>query len=628
MAARIDTNSNPWSAMDEGGSPWDDVPSRSSSHHNLPQAADDAPAASQPTDEAPSSPISTPSSAVKPAASKSRKPRRYGNLAQSTTLESLDDSAGPLGPLGAEPAEEPAAAPAPPVKELASRTRGASRPSTAASGASPVRSEDGASSLNGSARGPPAVQPVQHDPRSRQQQAPSMSIEQAAKPTFNITVGDPHTVGNAATSHTVYSVITRTTSKAYMQPDFTVTRRYRDFLWLYERMHENSPGVVVPPPPEKQAVGRFDVNFVESRRMALERMLNKIAGHPILQHDGDLKTFLESEAFNVDIKHKDRGKDPLLGGESKGFMSSIGISSGSGGKFIEHDDWFHDRRIYLDALENQLKALQRSTDTVVGQRKGLADACGDFSASLHNLAAVELSPSLSGPLDALGDLQLRIQELYNRQAMQDILTLGIVIDEYIRLIGSVKKAFEQRQKAFHSWHSAESKLQDIKKQQDKLLRAGRTQQDRIQQMQADVADAERRVHASRLLFEDMGRLMRMELERFEREKVEDFKSGVETFLESAVEAQKELIELWETYLYQLDTDEDGPPVMPAGVRAAEPAADSKAAAPAQPHSEPEGADDDSETRLSGTTARDSEDVPRHSEDTEHEQDDGAAPGGE
>jgi sorting nexin-1/2 len=30
-------------------------------------------------------------------------------------------------------------------------------------------------------------------------------------------------------------------------------------------------------------------------------MLNKIASHPILQHDGDLKIFLESEAFNVDV---------------------------------------------------------------------------------------------------------------------------------------------------------------------------------------------------------------------------------------------------------------------------------------------------------------------------------------
>jgi sorting nexin-1/2 len=196
--------------------------------------------------------------------------------------------------------------------------------------------------------------------------------------------------------------------------------------------------------------------------------------------------------------------------------------------------------VYLDALENQLKALLKATDMVIAQRKGLAEACGDFSASLHSLAAVELSPSLSGPLDGLSDLQIRIKELYERQAQQDVLTIGIVIDEYIRLIGSVKTAFQQRQKAYHTWHTAESELQKRKANQDKLLRQGRSQQDRLNQLSADVADAERKVHQQRLLFEDMGRLMRGELERFEKEKVEDFKAGVETFLESAVEAQKEV----------------------------------------------------------------------------------------
>ncbi|KAF2769930.1 vacuolar protein sorting-associated protein Vps5 [Teratosphaeria nubilosa] len=606
MAARFDAITDPWAAMDDGGSPWDDVPSRLPSSQRVEPAAEET--ASDSTTPAPkpapTAPATRKSSTPRAAPSKSRTPRRYAALAQSTTLESLDDdSLGPLGPLGAEAAEEPVA-PTPPVKELASRTRQqASRPGTAASAMASSLDDDGTASLNGSARAVQAPSPLAGAPRQTQ---PSVSVEQAAKPTFHITVGDPHTVGNAANSHTVYSVITRTTSKAYNQASFTVTRRYRDFLWLYERLHDNNPGLIVPPPPEKQAVGRFNADFVESRRQALERMLNKTAFHPVLQHDADLKTFLESENFNVDIKHKDR-RDPLLGSDSKGFMSSIGISSGSGGKFIEHDDWFHDRRIYLDALENQLKALQKSTDTVVGQRRALGDSCGDLSMSLHNLAAVELSPSLSGPLDALGDLQLRIQELYHRQAMQDILTLGIVIDEYIRLIGSVKKAFEQRQKAFHSWHSAESKLQDIKKQQDKLLRAGRTQQDRIQQMQADVADAERRVHASRLLFEDMGRLMRGELERFEKEKVEDFKSGVETFLESAIEAQKELIELWETYLCQIDADEDGPPVLPAGIKA-DPDPKSEAALRREANRERLEAENEAEGSLEGSTVRGSDDI--------------------
>ena len=198
-------------------------------------------------------------------------------------------------------------------------------------------------------------------------------------------------------------------------------------------------------------------------------------------------------------------------------------------------------------------------DTVVLQRKGLAEAAGDFSSSLHALSAVELSPALSYPLEGLSELQLRIRELYDRQAQQDVLTLGITIDEYIRLIGSVKMAFTQRQKAFHTWHAAESDLQKRKNNQDKLLRQGKTQQDRLNQINADVADAERKVHQTRLLFEDMGRLMRNELQWFEKEKVEDFKSGVETFLESAVEAQKELIELWETFLLRLDAGEEGLP---------------------------------------------------------------------
>lgn len=92
----------------------------------------------------------------------------------------------------------------------------------------------------------------------------------------------------------------------------------------------------MPPPPEKQAVGRFESNFVESRRMALEKMLNKIAAHPTLQHDGDLKIFLESEGFNMDVKHKER-KEPSLG-EGKGMFSGLNLSVGSSGKFVEQDD--------------------------------------------------------------------------------------------------------------------------------------------------------------------------------------------------------------------------------------------------------------------------------------------------
>ncbi|KAM3508906.1 hypothetical protein MY11210_006549 [Beauveria gryllotalpidicola] len=543
--------------MDVEESPWAD------SSQTATAAQGGSPAATSSTTAPAAGSASSPSSStVRP----SRGPRRL--VAQPTRLEAVED---PLGPLSAAndddagPAE--ATPPVPPQKEqLVMRTTMPPQHAQAKRPTDPHRIDD--DHLDAGSRGPRVPPPVDVALPSTNQssQQPSVSVEQAAKPSFHISVGDPVKIGDLTSSHIVYSVRTKTTSRAYKQPEFEVKRRYRDFLWLYNSLHANNPGYVVPPPPDKQAVGRFDSNFVEARRAALEKMLNKITAHPTLQHDGDVKIFLESEAFNVDVKQKER-RDPLLS-ESKGVLGSLGINVGGGSKFVEQDDWFHDRKVYLDALENQLRGLLKAMETMVGQRKMMAEAAGEFSASLHALSTVELSQSLSQPLDALSDLQLTIRDVYDRQAQQDVLTFGITIEEYIRLIGSVKQAFSQRQKGFYAWHSAESELQKKKATQDKLLRQGKSQQDRLNQMNAEVAEAEKKVHQARLLFEDMGRCMRTELDRFEREKVEDFKSGVETFLESAVEAQKELIEKWETFLMQLDSEDDAsafykPPVYQA-----------------------------------------------------------------
>lgn len=282
---------------------------------------------------------SAPSASAAPRSPAGRGPRRKQYGLQSTKLEAVED---PLGPLGAPtpPTGSEAAPPAPPQKEHAT-SRG-SRTTAGASTSSSLRGmmdsvnleDDDEEQLSPQGpRIPPPVQPSTNAAPQRQTQ-PSVSVEQAAKPSFSIYVGDPHKVGDLTSSHTEYSVTTKTTSKGYRRSEFTVSRRYRDFLWLYSQLHNNNPGVIIPPPPEKQAVGRFEADFVESRRAALERMLNKTASHAILQHDGDLKLFLESDAFNVDIKNKER-KDTGLG-ESKGMFGSMLSSSSS--KFVEHDD--------------------------------------------------------------------------------------------------------------------------------------------------------------------------------------------------------------------------------------------------------------------------------------------------
>lgn len=93
----------------------------------------------------------------------------------------------------------------------------------------------------------------------------------------------------------------KTTSPLFSKSSFSVLRRYSDFLWLYETLSMNNPGVVVPPVPEKHSFGRFDNNFVQQRRLALEKCIQKITAHPVLQKDLDLKFFLESDTFALDV---------------------------------------------------------------------------------------------------------------------------------------------------------------------------------------------------------------------------------------------------------------------------------------------------------------------------------------
>jgi sorting nexin-1/2 len=145
-----------------------------------------------------------------PTARHPRTPRRAG--AQTVRLEALDDSLGPLGPLGdnatTAAVEQP---PVPPQKEQ-TVTHNVRQPSVATQSPigrsilDPIGGDEVESSAG--PRIPPPVQPALASPTKRDIQ-PSVSIEQAAKPTFDISVGDPHKVGDLTSSHIVYLVKTK-----------------------------------------------------------------------------------------------------------------------------------------------------------------------------------------------------------------------------------------------------------------------------------------------------------------------------------------------------------------------------------------------------------------------------------
>lgn len=98
-------------------------------------------------------------------------------------------------------------------------------------------------------------QPEQTSPSATR--SPSIRNRILAQPMFQITISDPTKVGDPVRGYIVYTVTTRTTSPHYKRGEFSVLRRFSDFLWLGEVVAGNNMGVIVPPMPDKHAFGMY-----------------------------------------------------------------------------------------------------------------------------------------------------------------------------------------------------------------------------------------------------------------------------------------------------------------------------------------------------------------------------------
>ncbi|KAJ3046011.1 Vacuolar protein sorting-associated protein 5 [Rhizophlyctis rosea] len=362
---------------------------------------------------------------------------------------------------------------------------------------------------------------------------------------FEISVGEPTKVGDALNPYIVYKVRTRTTHTAYRNPEFSVNRRFRDFLWLHQQLLPKYPGVIIPPVPEKHAIGRFEQDFVESRRAALERFVRKVAVHRVLQDDVDLRIFLESETFIADVNQRKKE-------ESKGFMRVLGDTfSGAtpSTKMQEFDPDFEKRRTHIDNLEAQLQGLLKALEGLIKQRKDMGVAALEFGESIETLATAHTGSSLNGKLTTLAAIQKKINDLNVKQARAkcDINYLAATAEDYVRIIGSIRNAFASRAKYYGLLQLAETNLQKKNDALEKLRSASRTRSDKIAVVQTEIEEATKQVEAAKKEFDDVSSRLREELDRFDKEKVTEFAASMKGFLRSLLETQKEVVAAWQSY---------------------------------------------------------------------------------
>jgi hypothetical protein len=83
--------------------------------------------------------------------------------------------------------------------------------------------------------------------------------------------------------YTDYEIICRTNIPAFKLRHSSVRRRYSDFEYFRDILERESARVTIPPLPGKVFTNRFSDDVIEHRREGLQRFLQIVVGHPLLQ---------------------------------------------------------------------------------------------------------------------------------------------------------------------------------------------------------------------------------------------------------------------------------------------------------------------------------------------------------
>ncbi|XP_026855596.2 sorting nexin-2 isoform X1 [Electrophorus electricus] len=375
---------------------------------------------------------------------------------------------------------------------------------------------------------------------------------------MQITVSDPEKVGDGMNAYMAYKVTTKTSLNLFSRNEFSVKRRFSDFLGLHSKLASKYMhiGYIVPPAPEKSIVGMTKVKvgkedlssaeFVEKRRSALQRYLTRTVTHPALLKDPDVIQFLENTELPRAVSTQALSGAGILRMVNKAAEAVNKMTI----KMNESDAWFEEKQQQFENLDIQLRKLHASVESLVCHRKELSVNTASFAKSAAMLGNSEDHTALSRALSQLAEVEEKIDQLHQEQAYADFYLFSELLGDYVRLIAAVKGVFDQRMKTWSKWQDAQLLLQRKREAETKLQYANKP--DKLQQakdeIKEEIEEWETKVQQGERDFEQISKNIRQEVGRFEKQRVKDFKVVIIKYLESLVHTQQQLIKYWEAFL--------------------------------------------------------------------------------
>ncbi|KAF8364662.1 hypothetical protein HHK36_033342 [Tetracentron sinense] len=311
-------------------------------------------------------------------------------------------------------------------------------------------------------------------------------------------------------TYVTYLITTRTNMPEFGGSEFEVRRRFKDVVTLSDRLSESYRGFLIPPRPDKNVVESQVMQkqeFVEQRRVALEKYLCRLAAHPVIKKSDELKVFLQvqgklpllittdvasrmldgavnlprqlfGESASVVALHE--FVQPAKGGRDllrifKELKQSVTNDwGGSKPPVVEEDKEFLEKKEKLQDLEEQLSNASQQAESLVKAQQDIGETMGELGLAFVKLTKFETEEAIYNSqriravdMKSVATASVKASRFYQESNAQTVKHLD-TLHEYLGLMLSVHSAFSDRSSALLTVQTLLSELSSLHSRAEKL----------------------------------------------------------------------------------------------------------------------------------------------------------------
>ncbi|KAJ8376104.1 hypothetical protein SKAU_G00066840 [Synaphobranchus kaupii] len=378
-----------------------------------------------------------------------------------------------------------------------------------------------------------------------------------------VTVDNPESHVTAIETFITYRVLTKTTRSEFDSCEYEVRRRYQDFFWLKGKLEEAHPTLIVHPLPEKFVmkgmVERFNEDFIDTRRKALHKFLNRIADHPILSCSEDFKIFLSAQAWEL-TSHKKQGP---------GFLTRMGDTVRAVAATVRgvknRPDEFTAIQEYVDTFSQKITSLDKVAQRILKEQKEYLEELKECAPSytLWSGSEEELVEPLKGVASSIDRCCSETEEQVN-QLSENLIP---ALHEYVLCAETLKAVLRRRDNIQADLEAKGDTLANKKTEREADSKdlgfvlgsfLGKNPEEAKQQKQQrlDVEIEELKEEIDKLddKMEFANNAMKGDWERWQRNMRGDIKAAFLCTAEKNVDYYEKCLAVWESFLLSQKSD--------------------------------------------------------------------------